>query len=68
MDSNWQEGPTTASSVNGFQGKGDVTARTGVIEATRGDYTSDEITVTDKTTNTRYIQVLENGIMYLEEI
>jgi len=65
---NWLAGGSTIASVIGFQGKGDTDPRTGVIVSQRGDYTSDEITVTDKTNGTKYIQVLDNGVMYLEEI
>lgn len=67
-NANWLPGGSTVASVTGFKGKGDVDPRSGVIEAKRGDYTSDEITVTDKTTGTKYVQVLDDGVMYLEAV
>ena len=67
-DVNWTLGPTTEASVTGFKGKGDTDARVGVIEATQGDYTSDEITYKDATTNKTYKLVIENSVVYAEEL
>jgi hypothetical protein len=68
VDANWTLGPTTEASVTGFKGKGDTAARVGVIEATQGDYTSDEITYKDATTNKKYKLVIDDGAVYAEEI
>lgn len=65
---NWLAGGTTSSSVTGFLGKGDVDPRTGVIEAKQGDYTNDEITYKDVTTNVSRKLVIDNGVLYMEEI
>lgn len=68
VDANWTLGPTTEASVTGFKGKGDTDARVGVVEATQGDYTSDEITYKDATTNKTYKLVIDNGVVYAEEL
>jgi len=68
VDSNWTLGPTTEASVTGFKGKGDSDPRVGVIEATQGDYTSEEITYKDATDNKNYKLVIDGGIVYAEEI
>ena len=68
VDGNWTLGPTTEASVTGFKGKGDTDARVGVIEATRGDYTSEEITYKDATTSKTYKLVIENSVVYAEEL
>jgi len=65
---NWLAGGSTASSVTGFQGKGDSSPRTGLIEASQGDYTGDEITYTDVTTSVARKLVIDNGVLYMEEI
>lgn len=47
---NWKVGASTESAVSGFKGKEDTNPRTGVIEATTGDYDADMITeTTDRT-------------------
>lgn len=68
VDSNWQLGPTTEASVTGFKGKGDIDARVGVVEANRGDYTNQEITYEDETTGIKRILVIDDGVVYAEEV
>lgn len=68
VDANWQLGPTTEASVTGFKGAGDSDPRVGIIEATQGDYTLDLIPTTDETTGVKYKLVIDDGIIYKEEL
>lgn len=65
---NWIEGGSTSAAVQGFKGAGDSTPREGIIEATRGDYTQSLVPATDETTGTKYVFVIDNGELFLEEI
>lgn len=68
VEDNWIKGGSTSAAVLGFKGAGDSTPREGIIEATRGDYTGEEITFTDATTSVVRKLVFDNGELFGEEI
>lgn len=59
---NWEAGPSTADTVASFNGRiGDVTPQA-------GDYTLDMVATTDTTANKDYKLVIDNGVLYMEEV
>lgn len=59
---NWEAGPSTADTVASFNGRiGDVTPQA-------GDYTLDMVTTTDATANKDYKLVIDDGVLYMEEL
>lgn len=67
VEASWLRGSSTSGAVNGFKGKGDVTARVGIVEAKEGDYTSNEIVYADGTNGNQYKMVIDDTRPYIED-
>ncbi|EKF9664443.1 hypothetical protein O1C46_000837 [Vibrio cholerae] len=56
IDANWIKGGSTSAAVLGFKGAGDVTSRSGIVEAMVGDYTADMVPVIDSATGEKWVR------------
>lgn len=60
--SNWFVGPSIEATAVSFNG------RSGAVVPEFGDYTSDLLPITDKSTSTGYKFVVDNGLLYIENL
>jgi hypothetical protein len=62
VSSNWFTGPSIETTVLSFKG------RTGALDSEFGDYNFDLIPMTDKTTSATHKLVIDDGMLFIEDI